>query len=105
MIRNIEFPSCKNCKHFTPSINRDFVSEFGKCNKFGNKDIISDKITYDYVDSCGKDTYKCGEEGKYFEKEKNINLKMIKHAIISKLPYLIFAIIILSPTYIKTIIG
>ena len=104
-IRNVEFPSCKNCKHFMPNsvINNDFTSTFSRCNKFGEKNIISDKVTYDYVDVCRLDTTKCGPEGKYFEKEKNINFKILKHFIVSNGPYWFLAIGILLPPYLKFI--
>jgi hypothetical protein len=44
----------------------DFTSTLNICEKFGNKNIITDKITYDYADLCRQSDTKCGEEGKYF---------------------------------------
>ena len=104
MIRNVDLPSCKNCKHFMPSsYTSDFTSSFAKCNKFGDKNIINDEITYDYVELCRSDENKCGHEGKYFEKEKNIKLKILKHLIIKNSTYYIIAISFLLPIYLKFI--
>lgn len=86
-IKNIEYPACKNCVHFKPRYyDTDFNSIFNRCDKFGEKDIISDEISYKYADSCRDDENKCGLEGKEFIEEKNINLKILKHKIISNIP-------------------
>ena len=83
IIKNINIPSCKNCIHFKPNMyDNDFASPFIKCEKFGVKDIITDKITYDYADLARNDESRCGKEGKYFEEEKNINMKILKHSIL-----------------------
>jgi hypothetical protein len=57
-----------------------------KCKKFGEKDIITDEITYDYADSCRKYENKCGNEGKYFEQDPDVDMKILKHTIVSNLP-------------------
>ena len=65
IIRNINIPCCRNCVHYLPdNYSRDFASTLSKCNQFGSKDIITDKITQDYADSCRSDESKCGEKGK-----------------------------------------
>ena len=98
IIRNANIPSCKNCIYFNPKYtNNDFTSSLTRCTKFGDKNILTDEITYDFADSCRNDETKCGKEGKYFEQEKNINLKILKHKIISNIPLLsIIAIWFLS---------
>ena len=98
IIRNANIPSCKNCIYFNPKYtNNDFTSSLTRCTKFGDKNILTDEITYDFADCCRNDETKCGKEGKYFEQEKNINLKILKHKIISNIPLLsIIAIWFLS---------
>jgi hypothetical protein len=82
IIRNMNIPSCKNCIHFNHNIyNNSFSSSLNKCEKFGEKDIVTDKITYDFADSCRNDESKCGKDGKYFEEDKNVNLKLVTHTI------------------------
>jgi hypothetical protein len=55
----------------------------GRCSKFGEKNIITDEIKYDYADKCREKESLCGKEGKYFEKEDDLilSLKIIKYNI------------------------
>ena len=98
IIQNINIPSCRNCIHYKPSFyTTDFTASYNKCDKFGDKDIISNKISYDFVDTCRKDEKKCGYDGKYFELEKNIELKIVTHQIISRIPSILaVSVIVLS---------
>lgn len=80
IIKNINIPSCKNCIHYKPDpYNIDFTTIYNRCEKFGEKNIVTDKIKYDFANVCRDTELKCGMEGKYFEEEKNINLKLWKH--------------------------
>jgi len=91
VIKNINLPSCKNCVHFQPyNSGFEFTSSLGTCNKFGVKNILTDKIKYDYADACRQDENQCGKEGKYFEEEKNLHLKMFTHKIIAFSPLILF---------------
>lgn len=82
IINNGNLPSCRNCVYYKPDKNNnDFTSSFSKCQVFLDKDIITDKIKYEYADHCRYDEYKCGKIGKYFEEEKNINIKIFIHSI------------------------
>jgi len=90
IIKNINIPSCRNCIHYKPSYySTDFTAPYNKCDKFGDKNIITNKISYDYVDICRNDENKCGHEGKFFEPEKNIELKIFTHQIISNIPSIV----------------
>lgn len=73
-IKNISFPSCKNCIHYKPFSNN---YDLGKCSVFGEKNIISDEISNNYADKCRNDENKCGIEGKYF-KEANLETKICR---------------------------
>ena len=82
IIRNIDFPACKNCAYYRQTAwSNDFTSQFNKCEKFGTKDVITDKITYDFANMCRTDEDLCGKSGKYFEKEPLIILKKLRHKI------------------------
>ena len=83
-IKNININSCRNCIHYMPNSN-NFDSELSKCEIFGTKNIITNEINYDFADSCRNSEEKCGKEAKYFEEEKNINLKIYKHQIINNM--------------------
>ena len=81
-IKNSNIPSCV---HFKPYYSSDFTSSLSKCGRFGTKDI-TDKISYnEYADMSRSNEDKCGIEGK-FEQEKNIELKIFIHQIVSGLP-------------------
>jgi hypothetical protein len=103
IIKNINVPSCKNCIYFNPPYyTNDFTSSFSTCEKFGKKDIITDKISYDFADSCRRDESQCGQSGKYFYEEKNINFKVIKHTLTVNSPY--FLVLFVYLIYIVQII-
>lgn len=84
-IRSMNIPSCKNCIHFKPNIIDDDYSSFtGRCRKFGEKDITTNKINYDFANYCRIDETKCGEKGKYYEKDNYVEIKILKHNLIYK---------------------
>jgi hypothetical protein len=88
IITNIDLPACRNCIYYTPTTyDSDFTSSLNRCAKFGTKNIITDKITYDFADSCRHDETQCGKNGKYFEKDDNVSLKIFKHKILTNWSY------------------
>jgi hypothetical protein len=88
IIKNVNLPACRNCIHYQPdTFYNDFTSLLNKCNKFGDKNIVTDKITYDFADHCRNDDSKCGKEGKYFVEEPNINMKVLKYSLLKNMPY------------------
>jgi hypothetical protein len=89
IIQNINLPSCRNCIHYIPPIYDRFDSTLSKCGKYGSKNIISNEITYDFATSSRNDKNKCGIEGKDYEVEENIQMKIIKHKLIRITPYAI----------------
>jgi len=96
IIKNINIQSCRNCIHYKPSYSStDFSAPYNHCNKFGSKNIITNKISYDFADMCRNDENKCGHEGKYFEIEENIELKIFTHQIISTIPNILLVSIII----------
>ena len=96
IIKNINIPSCRSCIHYKPSYSStDFTSSYNKCDKFGEKNIVTNEISYDFAESCRYNENKCGHEGKYFELEKNIELKIFNHQIKSRIPGILFVFIIL----------
>jgi hypothetical protein len=85
-IKNIHIPSCKTCIHYKPQSYTADYSTLSRCKKFGEKNIISDEITYDYADFCRKDETKCGNLAKFYEKDENVDLTYLYYAIIANLP-------------------
>jgi hypothetical protein len=53
---------CKDCRYF---IGNDL-----ECGKFGDTDIITGKVTYEYARSMRIDEKKCGDKAIHFEKNR-----------------------------------
>ena len=75
-IRNTKLPNCINCVHFIEHANNYPYDELpndklhGRCKKFGQVDLVTGSIEYDFAINCRSDTKKCGELG-YEYKDKN----------------------------------
>ena len=65
-IKNINFPVCNQCVYFIPSTNPSTYN-MDKCMKFGEKNIITGKLTFEYAEKCRDDPLKCGIDGGYFK--------------------------------------
>lgn len=101
-IKDINYPSCYNCFYYKPSpFSTDYGSSTSKCEKIGEKNILNGHIKYDYVSLCRMDESKCGKEGKYFEEQRNLNLKMFIHMIISSFPNTILISVIVFYLLLK----
>jgi hypothetical protein len=102
-VKYIDYPSCKNCIHYKPNIfHSDFTSRYSRCDKFGEKNVITDNIDYIIADVCRNDNSLCGIEGKYFEKEHNLHKKMIHHLVMYNIPLFgILSPLILMIIYVK----
>ena len=80
IIKNINVPSCRNCIYYKPELNENH-SELSRCTYFGEKNIQTDIISYEYAYLCRSSENKCGLQGKYFEQEPNVDLKFFVHNI------------------------
>jgi hypothetical protein len=76
-IRNTELPICSNCLHFIEHTNNypyDSIpsdEQYGRCKKFGELNIITGVINYDFAMSCRLNNNKCGNLGsEYTAKNK-----------------------------------
>ena len=98
-IKNIQISECKNCIHY---LQHDFIynelSLYNKCSKFGEKNIINGKIEYDIARDCRKDEEKCGNEGKYFEKDDFSQIKQYYYLGKSYTPVIGIILIMVLPT-------
>ena len=65
-IKNNNAALCKNCIYFK---SESYGSN--KCIKFGELDVVSRKIEYDYAYKCRLDSNCCGLEAKYFQERNN----------------------------------
>jgi hypothetical protein len=71
-IKNLEYPTCKTCAYFIKHDDFEFASSFdlGKCMLFGEKNVVSGEIKYDYADAARKFNSSCGIVGKYYNEAK-----------------------------------
>ncbi len=64
---------CNKCIHFIEHKNNypyDSVPdniEYGKCKKFGNVNLVSGLIEYEYAKNCRSDSTKCGIVGSKYQ--------------------------------------
>ena len=79
IIKNVNLPSCVNCKYYRPRAFSDFHSSWNECKYFGTKNIQTDLIDYNIAKECREDETKCGLEGKYFDENNYVFLKMMLH--------------------------
>jgi hypothetical protein len=66
-IKNKDLPICKNCRFFIPHKIPEHQTTLSRCSKFGEKDIVSGEINYDFADFCRNNSMKCGKSGIHFE--------------------------------------
>ena len=74
IIRNRLLPICSNCVHFIEYTNNYPYDEipsniYGKCKHFGEIDIVTGKIVYDYAQNCRTDIKKCSLNGTYYQEK------------------------------------
>ena len=74
-IRNKELPICSKCVHFIEHTNNypyDPIpsnEQYGKCNKFGEVNMITGEIDYDLASDCRLDNSKCGKFASEYSKK------------------------------------
>jgi hypothetical protein len=61
-IKNLKLKSCVECSHFTTNSSR-----IPKCKKFGEKDLVTNKIKYESAYVTRYTPNMCGQSGVYFE--------------------------------------
>jgi len=63
IIKNINTPICSKCRFFVPTQ--------GLCNKFGEKNIITGLVKFDYAIANRTNVKLCGINGVYYESSIN----------------------------------
>lgn len=63
-IRNAKVPVCLECIYFVQGAHK-----IGRCTKFGEKDVVSGKITYESAEVSRITENMCSRKGAYFEKK------------------------------------
>ena len=64
-IRNKELPICSNCVHFIGYTKNNPFDSY-RCKKFGEMDVITGAIKYDYAAVCRLGDDNCGTKGSHY---------------------------------------
>jgi len=74
-IRNKQLPICSECVHFIEHTNNypyepiPINKQYGKCNKFGEVNMITGSIEYDLASDCRLNDDKCGKFASEYSKK------------------------------------
>jgi len=63
IIKNADYVICKNCAYFREQKSNPL---FGRCIKFGEKNIIHGAVRYAFANDVRNEETLCGITGKYF---------------------------------------
>ena len=104
IVKNGHINSCRNCIHYKPSDSySEFATTLNECTKFAEKDIITGKITNEYANICRREENMCGKNGKYFEEEPNLLLKIANHKLRYYTPSILLLASFLFYAYVKSL--
>jgi len=72
-IKHFSLPVCKDCVYYRPQ--KDKLDPFksgdqDKCLKYGEKNVVTGEINYQYADIVRKQDLQCGLKGKHFLQKK-----------------------------------
>lgn len=81
---NNDSPICKKCIHFIPvkflGCSKEEKIYYGKCKLYGNKNILSGKINYEFA-SIAREYYSCGYEGKNYIYDPYYKIKLFSNRL------------------------
>ena len=72
-IKHFSLPVCKDCVYYRPHQEKLDPFKSGdqdKCMKYGEKNVVTGEINYQYADIVRKQDLQCGLTGKHFIKKK-----------------------------------
>ena len=84
-IKNVDVPSCINCKFYKPQYYTTFESPLSDCQAVGELNIVTGKVDYVSVENCRR--HECGMNGKLYEPEPHLLSKKINHVLRYTSPY------------------
>jgi hypothetical protein len=64
-IKNDKVPICVNCVYYDSHRDDPWLS---KCQKFGDRDIITGDVVYNNAKMCRTYSILCGPDGKFFKR-------------------------------------
>jgi hypothetical protein len=70
-VTNMYYPTCKTYVYFLPYYQHpEKYYKLGKCKLFGNKNIVTGEIIYEYAAICRMNITPCNMTGNYHELAK-----------------------------------
>jgi hypothetical protein len=66
-IKNAKVPVCFDCAYFIPGAHK-----LSRCSKFGEKDVVTGKVTYASAENSRLIENMCSRKGIYFENKHNL---------------------------------
>ena len=72
-IKNFKLPVCSQCVYYKRQETKDHpfkTSDYDKCMKFGEQNVVTGEIIYKYADYVRKQDLECGMKGKHFVPKK-----------------------------------
>lgn len=66
----MKIPLCKNCKHFKYDMeisDKKNQLQYGRCELFGNLDLVTGNIEFQYAAITRDHENQCGLDGKYYK--------------------------------------
>jgi len=72
-IKNFRLPICKQCAYFLKHDGKDDlnkISDYDKCMKYGEQNVVTGDIHFQFADLVRKQESQCGLSAKYFISKK-----------------------------------
>jgi ribosome-binding protein aMBF1 (putative translation factor) len=72
-IKNFRLPVCKKCAYYLKQDEKDDpnkISDYDKCMKYGEQNVVTGEIRFQYADYVRKQELQCGMSAKHFIPKK-----------------------------------
>ena len=72
-IKNFRLPICKQCAYYLKQDEKDDpnkISDYDKCMKYGEQNVVTGEIRFQYADYVRKQELQCGMSAKHFIPKK-----------------------------------
>ena len=96
-LKNLNNPACRNCRY----LQYDKIDGLSRCKAFGEKDLLTDRINYDFADNCRRDEEKCGNNGKKYEEINSLKKPIRETEFFLKDNHLVLINVLLISIYIE----
>jgi hypothetical protein len=74
-IKNFRLPVCKQCVYYLKNDEKDDpnkISDYDKCMKYGEQNVVTGEIRFQYADFARKQELQCGMSATHFIPKKTL---------------------------------